>query len=99
VLAGNVVFEWLTIVCIVALVLAAVLGAYFVQTAYSLGSPDLVIAGLTVVDPLIAVAIGIAVLGEAAHAPLWVIPVWAVAAAVAVYGVIQLAKHHPQTHR
>jgi hypothetical protein len=39
------------------------------------------------------------VLGEAAHAPLWVIPVWAIAASVAVYGVYQLAKHHPQTHR
>jgi hypothetical protein len=92
-------FEWLTIACVVALVIAAALGAYFVQTAYSLGSPDLVIAGLTVVDPLLAVAIGIAVLGEAAGAPLWVIPVWALAASVAVYGVYQLAKHHPQTHR
>jgi hypothetical protein len=92
-------FEWLTILCVVGLLVATVLGAYFVQTAYSLGSPDLVIAGLTVVDPLLAVAIGIAVLGEAAHAPLWVIPVWAIAASVAVYGVYQLAKHHPQTHR
>jgi hypothetical protein len=99
VFAGNVEFEWLTIACIVALLVAAALGAYFVQTAYSLGSPDLVIAGLTVVDPLIAVAIGIGVLGEAAQAPLWVIPVWAVAAAVAIFGVFQLAKHHPQTHR
>jgi hypothetical protein len=97
--AGRVDFEWITVGCVVALVAAAALGAYFVQTAYSLGSPDLVIAGLTVVDPLIAVAIGIAVLGEASNAPLWVIPVWAVAAAVAVYGVFQLAKHHPQTHR
>ncbi|HWH97817.1 MAG TPA: DMT family transporter [Pseudolysinimonas sp.] len=92
-------FEWLTIGCVIAMVIAAALGAYFVQTAYSLGSPDLVIAGLTVVDPLIAVAIGIAVLGEASNAPLWVIPVWAVAGSVAVYGVYQLAKHHPQTHR
>jgi len=92
-------FEWLTLGCVVALLAAAGLGAYFVQTAYSLGSPDLVIAGLTVVDPLIAVAIGIAVLGEAANAPLWAIPVWALAGALAVYGVFQLAKHHPQTHR
>ena len=92
-------FEWLTIICVAGLLSAAALGGYFVQTAYSLGSPDLVIAGLTVVDPLIAVAIGIAVLGEAANAPLWVVPVWAVAGAVAIYGVFQLAKHHPQTHR
>lgn len=92
-------FEWLTLGCVVALLAAAILGAYFVQTAYSLGSPDLVIAGLTVIDPLIAVAIGIAVLGEASNAPLWAVPVWALAGAVAVYGVFQLAKHHPQTHR
>lgn len=92
-------FEWLTIVCIVGLVLAAALGAYFVQTAYSVGSPDLVIAGLTVVDPLVAVVIGIAVLGEAQQVPLWALFIWVVAAAVAIYGVFQLAKHHPQTHR
>lgn len=92
-------FEWLTIGCIVALVVAVALGGYFVQTAYSVGSPDLVIAGLTVVDPLIAVTIGIAVLGEASHAPWWVIPIWAAAGALAIYGVFQLAKHHPQTHR
>jgi len=94
---GNV--EWLTLGCVVALLAAAVLGGYFVQTAYSVGSPDLVIAGLTVVDPLIAVAIGIAVLGEASQAPWWAILVWIPAAVVAVYGVFQLAKHHPQTHR
>ena len=91
-------FEWLTIVCIVGLLLAAALGAYFVQTAYSVGSPDLVIAGLTVVDPLVAVAIGITVLGEAAEVPIWALFIWVAAAAVAVYGVFQLAKHHPQTH-
>jgi hypothetical protein len=91
-------FEWLTIVCIVGLLLAAALGAYFVQTAYSVGSPDLVIAGLTVVDPLVAVAIGIVVLGEAAAVPIWALFIWVVAAALAIYGVFQLAKHHPQTH-
>ncbi|WBU38444.1 DMT family transporter [Homoserinibacter sp. YIM 151385] len=96
---GNGSFEWLTLVCIAALIAAASLGAYFVQTAYSVGSPDLVIAGLTVVDPLIAVAIGIVVLGEAAHVPVWVLPIWLVSASIAVYGVFQLARHHPQTHR
>jgi hypothetical protein len=85
-------FEWLTVVCVVALIAAAALGAYFVQTAYSVGSPDLVIAGLTVVDPLVAVSIGVIVLGEAAGAPLWTVFVWIAAAAVAVYGVFQLAK-------
>jgi hypothetical protein len=95
---GGGSFEWLTIVCIIGLLLAAALGAYFVQTAYSVGSPDLVIAGLTVVDPLVAVAIGIAVLGEASQVPVWALLIWVVAAALAIYGVFQLAKHHPQTH-
>jgi hypothetical protein len=95
---GGGSFEWLTIVCIVGLILAAALGAYFVQTAYSVGSPDLVIAGLTVVDPLVAVAIGIVVLGEAAAVPFWALIIWVVAAALAIYGVFQLAKHHPQTY-
>jgi hypothetical protein len=63
------------------------------------GSPDLVIAGLTVIDPLVAVAIGIVVLGEAAAVPVWALFIWMIAAALAIYGVFQLAKHHPQTHR
>lgn len=92
-------FEWLTIVCIVGMLSAAALGGYFVQTAYSVGSPDLVIAGLTVIDPLIAISIGIVVLGEASEAPWWAIPIWLIAGALAVIGVFQLAKHHPQTHR
>ena len=53
---------------------------------------------LAMLTSLVTAAIGIAVLGEAAHAPLWAIPVWALAAALAIYGVFQLSKHHPQTH-
>ncbi len=92
-------FEWLTVACIVALVLATMLGAYFVQTAYSSGPPDLVIAGLTVVDPLVAVLIGVIVLGEASQAPWYATIVFIGAGALATFGVFQLAKHHPQVHR
>jgi len=92
--AGN--FDWITIVCVIALIAAAAVGAYFVQTAYSSGPPDLVIAGLTVVDPLIAVLIGMVVLGEAAAAPPWVLVIFAIAGAIAVWGVVGLARYHPQ---
>jgi len=92
-------FDGLTVVAIVALLAAAALGGYFVQTAYSVGSPDLVIAGLTVVDPLVAVLIGVVVLGEASLIPPGFAVVAAMAGALAVFGVLQLAKHHPQTHR
>ena len=86
----------LTLLCLVGLGAAALLGTYFVQTAHSSNPPDLVVAGLTVIDPLVAVSIGIIVLGEAAGAPLWAIVAFAIAAAVAVYGVVSLARHHPQ---
>jgi len=88
--------EWLTIICVIALLAATALGSYFVQSAYSSGPPDLVVAGLTVIDPLVAISIGIVVLGEAAAAPLWAIVAFIIAGALAVYGVLQLAKHHPQ---
>ena len=97
VLNGN--FDWVTVVGGISLLLALALGFYFVQTAYSVGAPDLVIAGLTVIDPLVAVAIGIFVLGEASEMPWWSLIVSGIAGAVAIFGVFQLAKHHPQTHR
>jgi len=89
--------DWLTILCVVGLLGAAGIGGYFVQNAYSSGPPDLVIAGLTVVDPLVAVAIGILVLNEASQAPLWAMPVFILAGAIAVLGVFQLGRHHPQS--
>jgi drug/metabolite transporter (DMT)-like permease len=91
--------EWLTVLCVVALLCASVLGSYFVQTAYSSGPPDLVVAGLTVIDPVVAVSIGIVVLGEAASAPVWAFFAFVIAGAIAIYGVFQLAKHHPQSNR
>ncbi|WP_347344624.1 DMT family transporter [Microbacterium sp.] len=89
-------FEWLTVACVAALIAGTGIGAYFVQTAYASGPPDLVIAGLTVIDPIVAVVIGLAVLGEAQGAPMWVYLAFTVAGAIAVVGVYQLSRHHPQ---
>lgn len=89
-------FEWLTLICVIALLTATALGAYFVQNAYASGPPDLVIAGLTVVDPMVAVAIGVVVLGEAAQAPIWAIPVFVISGVIAVWGVFMLSRNHPQ---
>jgi len=90
--------DWLTLVCFVGLVAAALLGTYFVQTAYSTGSPSVVVAGLTVIDPLVGVTIGIVVLGEAAAAPWWAPIVFALAGLVAVWGVYRLSRqsHAPR---
>ncbi len=87
--------DWLTLACFVGLLAAALLGTYFVQTAYSTGSPSMVVAGLTVIDPMVGVTIGIVVLGEAADAPWWAALVFAVAGLVAVFGVYRLSRHSP----
>jgi hypothetical protein len=89
-------FEWLTLLCVVALVGAVSLGGWFVQNAYASGPPDLVIAGLTVIDPLVAVSIGVIILGEAKDANLLTVFGWLVSATVAVIGVYLLSKVHPE---
>lgn len=93
-------FEWLTILCLIALIGAVALGSWFVQNAYASGPPDLVIAGLTVIDPLVAVSIGIVILGEATAASLPVMIGFALSAILAVIGVYLLSKVHPElTHK
>lgn len=86
----------LTLVCLVGIAAAGLLGTYFVQTAHSTNPPDLVVAGLTVIDPIVAVSLGIVVLGEAAGAPFIAVVAFGVFAAVAVWGVVSLSRHHPQ---
>jgi zinc transporter ZupT len=73
------------------------LGSWFVQSAYSTGPPDLVIAGLTVIDPIVGIAIGIAILGELRpDVPAVMAIAMAVAASLAIVGVIALSRHHPE---
>jgi drug/metabolite transporter (DMT)-like permease len=86
--------QWYTLVAILA---AGGLGSWFVQSAYSGGPPDLVIAGLTVIDPIIGIAIGIVILGELrpdVHAVTAI--AMGAAALLAIVGVIALSRHHPE---
>ena len=85
---------WLSVA---GLLIAAIIGGLFVQNAYSSGPPDLVIAGLTVIDPLVAVCIGIVILDEASQAPAWAVAVYVLAGAVAVAGVFLMSRVHPQS--
>lgn len=90
-------FEWLTWACVIALLVGGLLGMLFVQNAYSSGPPDLVVAGLTVVDPMVAVLIGIVILGEAVNASSWVPVVFLITACTAMVGVFGIASFHPQS--
>lgn len=90
-------FEWLTWACVAGIAIGGLLGMAFVQNAYSSGPPDLVVAGLTVIDPIVAVLIGIIVLREASEAPIWAAFVFVVSGVIAIVGVLGLAKYHPQS--
>jgi drug/metabolite transporter (DMT)-like permease len=86
--------QWYTLIAIAA---AGGLGSWFVQSAYSSGPPDLVIAGLTVIDPMVGIAIGIIILGELRPDVHTVMAIAMAAAAVlAIVGVTALSRHHPE---
>lgn len=82
----------LTIVCIIGIGAAGGLSVYFVQRAHASNRPEVVVAGLTVVDPAVAVVLGIAILGEASTAPPWAFVAFIVAGAIAIGGVFALSK-------
>lgn len=82
----------LTLLCLLGIGVASVLSIYFVQYSHTCNPPDVVIAGLTVIDPALAVILGITILQEAAGAPVWSTFAFIGAGVVAVTGVIRLAK-------
>ncbi|GAA1048248.1 DMT family transporter [Arthrobacter russicus] len=85
--------QWYSIVAIAA---AGGLGSWFVQSAYASGPPDLVIAGLTVVDPMIGIAIGIIILNELQpNVPAVIAIAMGASALLAIVGVVALSRHHP----
>jgi drug/metabolite transporter (DMT)-like permease len=89
-------FEWLTFLCLVMLGIAVSLGGWFVQSAYASGPPDLVIAGLTVVDPMVAVLIAGTILGEAHQANGLTIVLFILCGGAAIVGVLLLSQFHPE---
>jgi drug/metabolite transporter (DMT)-like permease len=76
-------------------VVALAAGGWLVQHAYTAGAPELVVACLTVVDPVVAVLLGAVLLGEGAATPAALWAVLGLAAASAAVGVVTLAHHHP----
>lgn len=89
-------YDFLTALALASMIGAVLLGGWFVQNAYASGPPDLVIAGLTVIDPMVAVAIAIVVLGEANNADIFSSTIFAVSGLVAITGVWLLSKVHPE---
>lgn len=82
----------LTIVSILGIGVAGGLSVIFVQRAHLDNPPEVVVAGLTVIDPTIAVILGIVILREATNAPPWAALAFLLAGATAMLGVFSLAR-------
>lgn len=78
---------------------AVLVGGWLVQQGFATGAPEVVIACLTVVDPIVAVLLGIVLLGEAPATPGGGAVVLVACAAVAAAGVVSLARYHPDARR
>jgi drug/metabolite transporter (DMT)-like permease len=76
-------------------VAALVVGGWLVQQAYPSGPPEVVVACLTVVDPIVAVLLGALLLGEGADTPAATWFLLGGAALAASAGVLVLARLHP----
>ncbi|GAA2783682.1 DMT family transporter [Saccharopolyspora taberi] len=77
--------------------IAMIVGGWLLQHGYASGPPDLVVACLTVIDPIVAVGLGIGLLGEADRVGTWTAVGEVLCAAVACAGVFALARFHPET--
>jgi hypothetical protein len=84
-----------SVVLIVGVLTALVFGGWMVQQAFSAGPAELVLACLTVLDPLVAVLLGTLLLGEGAGISTGA--AWAMAgcAVVAALGVVTIGRLHP----
>ena len=77
--------------------LASAVGFWLVQTAYACGPAETVLAGLTVIDPIVAVAIGAAFFGEYTGLTPLAVGLLLLAAAGGIGGVWMLSRFHPRT--
>jgi hypothetical protein len=90
---GNI--GWLSVAAAVVIVVVAVTGVYFTQRAYASGPVHVIVAGLTVVDPIVSVALGVFSLNEAASTPPWAISAYGISGAAAILGVFALTRSDP----
>ncbi len=85
------------VLCFAALTTAALFGSALVQRAYMKSTPDVVMAGLTVIDPIVAVIVGALILHEFPSAQGWTAVAAVCSAALAILGVCRLAITHPNS--
>ncbi|HEY0814113.1 MAG TPA: hypothetical protein VGE11_12600 [Pseudonocardia sp.] len=94
--AGQIgIFDSAVLATVAGVAAAILVGGWLVQQAFTSGPPEVVVACLTVVDPIVAVLFGIVLLGEGNATPSGHWAVLGAAAFAATVGVAVLARHHP----
>jgi hypothetical protein len=81
-----------------ALVIGSILAGLMAQQGYATGPAEVVVASMTVTSPVVAVVFGIAVLGEGTQLDVLPAAAMVVLGAVAIAGVVALARVHPEYH-
>ncbi len=80
---------------IAALIVGALVAGWLIQQGYATGAAEIVVGSMTVTSPVVAVAFGFLVLGEAARITLPVAVLMVALGAVAISGVVALTRFHP----
>lgn len=81
------------------LVLSYGIGGFMVQQALANGPAEITVGSMTTTDPIVAVSFGLLVLGEGVRiTPLTAVGM-VIAGVLAVWGVVQLSRHHPDAAR
>lgn len=89
---ASAVMLWTLVVLLLA---ATAVGAWLVQTAYVSGPPETVLAGLTVLDPVVAVLVGAFLLGEYSTIPPLHLVGLGISGLAACLGIAIILRNHP----
>jgi hypothetical protein len=83
----------------VGIALALVGGGWAVQQAHAAGAPAVVVGCLTVIDPLVAVVLGITMLGEGGATTVGIAAGLVGLAALGLGAALLLARSHPEARQ
>ena len=72
-----------------------VFGGIMIQQGYATGPAEIVVASMTTTDPVVGVSFGLILLGEGVRITGLDALGMAIGAFVAIWGVVELSKHHP----
>lgn len=81
---------------VAGIVVALVAGGWAVQQAHAAGVPSVVVGCLTVLDPLVAVVLGVTMLGEGGSTSPGAVAGLVGFAVLGLGAVLVLARHHPE---